>query len=238
MTTKGKIRALENHVLPTAPEPAKFIISSDLEQELATKAREIRRKIALNFDAEKVWNDDSLTLEQKGDLTLDAVKDLSPADNLILDKDLSFMGQRLFSIIEQFYEPQFPKNAKQEMMLHIGWFLIQMGNLGLKEHIIHDEWTHNRNEDDPNFDDFAWWKRVDALIKKSLPDGVFTAKSLRKLREWFDKKESEFILKYWDEHPEEYERFMDDLHKRTEEITKHVAPPKLPKGNRGMGDSS
>ena len=63
-------------------------------------------------------------------------------------------------------------------MLRVLWFFREMRKFNHACLIEDFEWKNNRNEDDPAFDDFAWWDAVDARVKAFFPEGVFTEKRL------------------------------------------------------------
>ena len=208
MTTKTKIRALENHVLPKYPEPANIYVKNDAEIALWKKANRIRRNI--NEDMTALWHNNELTLEEKEKKTMAIYDTLDPVEKRLVSKDEDFYIQRLHGIIKNYFVPMFPKNDS-ELDLRIVWFFQQMRNLGYAKHLEDSEYIHNRNEDDPDFDDFKWWDTFEAKLKKDFPDGIFGETSYLKLQEWLDKEESKLIVQYWKEHPEAHERVMEDL---------------------------
>ena len=63
MTTKTKIRSLENHVLPTSPEPAAIYLKNDAEISLSNRANRIRQNIECDLTA--LWQNNNRTLEEK-----------------------------------------------------------------------------------------------------------------------------------------------------------------------------
>ncbi len=68
------------------------------------------------------------------------------------------------------------------------------------------EWNNNRNEDDPAFDDFAWWDAVDAKIKADLSSRACSPRRvLRSLNGFHDELMSRKIREYYEAHPEERE---------------------------------
>jgi len=82
------------------------------------------------------------------------------------------------------------------------------------------EWNHNRNEDDPAFDDFAWWDAVDAKIKEIYPEGVFTEKSFEKFERLQDEFLASKIKEYYDAHPMERDALINSSNKLLEAAKK------------------
>ena len=79
------------------------------------------------------------------------------------------------------------------------------------------EWNNNRNEDDPAFDDSAWWDAVDAKIKAIYPEGVFTEKSFEEFERFHDEFVARKIREYYEAHPEEREALINSLNKKIKE---------------------
>ena len=101
-------------------------------------------------------------------------------------------------------------------MLRVIWFFNEMQKFNNACLIEDFEWNNNRDEDDPSFDDYAWWYTLDAKIKEIYPDGVFTEKSF----EEFERLQDEFIARkikeYYDAHPEEREALINKFEQKTE----------------------
>lgn len=209
MVNLNKIRCLENHILPDHPEFAGFHITNQQEKSLIHKAQTIRQR--LNPEIQGSIEYSKMTFEQQSIQLENLYNKLNPQEKIILTKESNFMKQRLFNLLIEYFKPLFPKNSLQELFLHISWFLSEMEKLAFKESVVESEWNHNRNEDDPDFDDFAWWEDIDKKMSKTFPDGIFTENSLQKLREWLDNKTSQYIREYWKKNPDEYEELMGKL---------------------------
>jgi hypothetical protein len=82
------------------------------------------------------------------------------------------------------------------------------------------EWNNNRNEEDPNFDDNAWWEALESKVKAEYPEGIFTEKSFEEFKRSHDEFVSRKIKEYYDVHPEEREALVNGLNKKIEELKK------------------
>ena len=211
MVNKRKLRELEGMVLPDHPEPATLYISDEREIALSQKATAIRKSLDVN-----PLQDETLTLDQKIEAGQKLYSSLTVAQQEIVTKDTEFMRDRMRSIIEGYYIPTFPKN-NSVVRLRICWFLREMDKLAYYEHLEESEFRYNRNEDAPEFNDFAWWDNFNAKAKELFPDGVFTEESYTKLRNWFDIEEGKFIVQYWKEHPEEYKQTIKEIEKQVKD---------------------
>ena len=215
MVNKRKLRELEDMVLPDLPEPPRIYKDNEQEIALSKKADKIRDR--LEVEAEKLFNG-NLTLKERTAYGREVLDSLTPEDKLVLTTDYNFNRIRLRDLIYEFFKIRFPTVAHSDLNNRIMWFLTEMDNLAFQEIIIDSEWTHNRNEDDSDFDDFAWWDHVEGLLKEEFPDGVFTEATYKKMEEWMDAKMSEFIGQYYREHPEEHKRLMESLDKQLQEV--------------------
>ena len=198
---------LENNVLPQLPDEASIYIKNEVEIELSRNAQAIRNMIP---DVSKIWNNPNLKLQEKEEKTITIYNELSSKQKLILSRDSAFMTRRLRDLVVLYFKTSFPVNSEKPF-LRVEWFFAEMDKLAHAEHLIDSEWNHNRDEDNPDFDDFAWWDRVDLKIQELYPEGIFTEKSWSKTRELYDKIESEYMVQYWQAHPEEFERITKKL---------------------------
>ena len=214
MTTKTKIRALEDHVLPEYPEPAVIYISDEREIALSVKAQKIRKGVEAG--TANILQNENLTLEQKIEKGQKIYDELGVIEQNIITKDSEFMRQRLRSILEGYYMPMFPKN-NTAVRLRIAWFLREMDKLSYYEQLEESEFNFNRNEDAPEFNDVVWWDNFNVKAKELFPDGVFTEESFAKLRNWFDIEEGKFMVQYWKEHPEEYKLAIKEMEKQVKD---------------------
>ena len=102
-------------------------------------------------------------------------------------------------------------------MLRVLWFFHEMQKFN-HDCLIEDyEYNNNRNEDDPAFDDYAWWDAVDAKIKAMYPEGVFTEKSFEEFERFRDEFTARKIREYYEAHPEERAALINGLNKKMEE---------------------
>jgi hypothetical protein len=86
-----------------------------------------------------------------------------------------------------------------------------MDKLAYRECLEESEFNYNRDEDSPEFNDFAWWNAFDAKIKKVYPDGIFSEKSFEKAENLSDEIMGKCMREYWQAHPEEFERLTKKL---------------------------
>jgi len=99
-------------------------------------------------------------------------------------------------IQHNFFGARASQANNRELWERIVWFFEQVDNWKVAIAIEDSEWNFNRNEEDPDFDDFKWWDYLEAKIRSYYPDGVFTKESYEKVRDFFDEKESEVIREY------------------------------------------
>jgi hypothetical protein len=101
-------------------------------------------------------------------------------------------------------------------MLRIMWFFREMNKLNYVSHLEDYEFEHNRNEEDPLFDDFAWWDAMEAKKLKLFPEGVFTKKSYEVVEQEFDTHIAQKIREYYEAHPGEREALVNSLNKENQ----------------------
>ena len=205
MVNKHKIRALESHVLPKYPEPAAIYLKNEAEISLYNRANRIRQNI--NVDIMSIWHKDKLTLEEKQNETLKVFNELDEHEKQIVSKDTEFFIKRLQDLLIRYFEATFPYKSR-DPLLRVTWFFNEMDKLVVAKYMEDSEWHHNRNEDDPEFDDFKWWDNFDSKLKKAFPDGIFSDKSFEKTEKMYDELMSKCMREYWQAHPEEFERLM------------------------------
>ncbi len=210
MTTKTKIRALEKAVLPEYPEPAVIYLKNETEISLYNRANRIRKNI--NVDIMSIWHNEKLTLEEKQKETLNAYNELDEKEKQIISKDTEFFIRRLQDMLIKYFESTFPHKSR-DPLLRVTWVFNEMDKLGIAKYMEDSEWHHNRNEADPEFDDFEWWNNFDAKVKEEFPDCIFTEKSYKKTENLYDEIMGKCMREYWQTHPEEFERLMKKLEK-------------------------
>lgn len=197
-----KLHELETNILQELPEKASIYIENEAEIELSKKAQAIRNGIS---DVSNIWKNPNLTLHEKEEKTTEIYQGLSATQRLILSRDSAFSTRRLRDLVVLYFKTSFPENSEKPF-LRVEWFFGEMAKSAYSEHIKESEWTHNRDENNPDFDDFDWWNKVDLKIKELYPEGIFTEESWNKICEYYEKIQSEYIVQYWQRHPEEFER--------------------------------
>ncbi|MFC1486604.1 hypothetical protein ACFLRN_02790 [Thermoproteota archaeon] len=202
-----KLHELENNVLPELPDEVSIYIKNEAEIELSRNAQTIRNMYP---DVSNIWKNPNLTLQEKKEKTKAIYQELSPKQKLILSRDSAFMTRRLRDLVRTYFKTSFPVNSEKPF-LRVEWFFTEMDKLAHAEHIIDSDWNHNRDEDKPDFDDYAWWNRVDLKIQELYPEGIFTEESWNKTRELYDKILSKYMVQYWETHPEEFERLSNRI---------------------------
>jgi len=205
-----KLNALEKNVLSNHPDPASIFVENEGEIELIKKANRIRQN--LDVDILKIWHNDELRFEEKQKETVRAYNQLDEEEKRIVSKDTEFAVRRLQELLIRYFEGKFP-NRSIEPLLRVTWFFQEMDALAIAKFMEDSEWYHNRNEDDADFDDFEWWNRVDLKIKELYPEGIFTDESWNRTREFYDKILSEYMVQYWQAHPEEFEEIKEKIEK-------------------------
>jgi hypothetical protein len=197
-----KLNELEKNVLPNHPDPAKIYIENEAERELCRKANRIRQNISV--DVMEIWRDNKLTFDQKQEETIKIYNQLDEREKQILSKETEFLKRRLEDVLISYFEATFPYKSR-EPLLRVTWFFNEMDKLALAKFIEDSEWCHNRNEDDPEFDDFEWWHKFDLKLMETFPNGIFTEKSYNKAEQLYDEILSKLMREYWQAHPKEFE---------------------------------
>jgi len=214
-----KLSALEKSVLPEKPSPFSLCLENEAEIELSRKANRIRK--SLDFDILGVWHNNKLTFEEKKKATFEAYDRFSAKEKQILTKESEFYRRRLEDLLIEYFESTFPcKN--REPLLRVTWFFNEMGKLSISQYLEDSEWYHNRDEDEPDFDDFKWWSEFESKVKEEFPDGVFTEKSFEKTKELYDNLMGKCMCEYWEAHPEEYNKLIEKLENSKTDIKKCI----------------
>ena len=202
-----KLHELEKNVVPDHPEPAKIYVENEAEIELNKKANRIRQNV--NSDIMTVWHNDKLTLDEKQNETMKAFNELDEKEKQIVSKDTEFSIRRLQDLVIKYFEATFPHKSR-EPLLRVTWFFNEMDKLGVAKYIEDSEWHHNRNEDDPEFDDFNWWDTFESKVQEKFPDGIFSEKSFENTEKLYDALVSKCMREYWQAHPEEFESLVNN----------------------------
>jgi hypothetical protein len=214
-----RLRELEENVLVFPPEDDDILlhIGNADEQLLHDRARKIRA--AVNEDAEAIV-ESGKSLEQQEEAAKQLLSKLTDGENAVLEQSHEFIVYRLERLLYRWFAAAYPSGEDERVMLRVLWFFYEMRKFNHACLIEDFEWNNNRNEDDPAFDDFAWWDAVDAKIKAVYPEGVFTEKSFEKIEQLNDELVSRKIKEYYDAHPEEREVILNGLKQETEETKK------------------
>ena len=208
-----KLRDLEDNVLEL-PEDDDILlhIGDDDEQQLHEHARRIRD--SLRVQAEEIINDTNLTFEQQNEMAKHVISQLTERETDILDESNRFIDYRLIRLVYKHFVGGYPHQKDDRVLMRVVWFFKEMDKQNHVNFFTDSEWNHNRNEDDPAFDDYAWWDKIDKKIKESYPSGVFTEKSFEEFEAEVDRRWSLALKKYFDAHPEEREAFIKGLDKK------------------------
>jgi hypothetical protein len=212
-----KLRDLENNVLEL-PEDDNIRLYIEDNAEMALHERAHNIKELYKTEVRELMFNPNLTFEQIEANAQEMLKKIPKKELHIINESHKFMQYRLMCLVYQFYVDQFPKMFDLEVWERIVWFFGQMDDLKVAKAIEESEWEHNRNEDDPEFDDFKWWDDLEAKIRGYYPDGVFTKESYEAVERFFDEEQSELIRNYWKAHPEENKEYMEQINKKLESL--------------------
>jgi hypothetical protein len=214
-----KIRDLENNVLKL-PEDDKIRLGIDDPAEMALHERAERIKSLYRDEIKDFLFNSSLTFAQIEAHSQQMLEKI-PKDELhIIKESDKFVRYRLMRLIYYYFVDQTSKANNHELWQRIVWFFEQVDDWKVAKAIEDSEWNFNRNEDDPDFDDFKWWDNVEAKIREVYPKGVFTQESYEVVKDYFDEKESEAIRQYWKANPEKFKEHMKQLEKKLESFRK------------------
>lgn len=212
-----KLRELENNVLTFPPEDDDILlhIGGVDEQLLHDCAQKI--KDAVKDDAQAII-DSGKSPEQQNEAARQLLSRLTDEENSVLEQSHEFLSYRLERLVYKWFVGSYPKGVDERVMLRVLWFFREMQKLNNACLIEDFEWNNNRNEDDPEFDDFAWWDAVDAKIRAIYPVGVFTEKSFEEYERIHDEFMASRIKEYFDAHPEEKPPLPSGLSKKQQEV--------------------
>ena len=207
-----KLYELESNVLNFPPDYEDIILHiGELDEKLLhDRAHKIRATI--KDDAQAIV-DSGKSLEQQNEAAKQLLSRLTDEEKVILEQSYEFLSYRLERLVYNWFAAACPKGEDERVMLRVLWFFNEMKKLN-NACIIEDyEWNNNRNEDDPSFDDFAWWDAVDAKIKAIYPEGVFTTQSFDEYERLRDELVGRRIKEYYDTHPTEREALINSTNK-------------------------
>ena len=216
-TISKKLRELEQNVLELPEdEDINLYIGDESENLLHIRAEKIKE--VFRSDAGEILFSNTLTFEEQTVKAQDLLKELTEDEKFVLDESAKFVRFRLIRLLFKVFSSMFPVTHHKEVTERIVWFFEDMQKLVTARAIEDSEWNFNRDEDDPDFDDFKWWDNVEAKIREVYPKGVFTKESYEAVRDYFDEKELEAIREYWKAHPEEFKAYMADLENKIESL--------------------
>jgi len=158
------------------------------EELLHDRAAKIRA--SFKDDAEAIINSGE-SAEQQNQTAKQLLSRLTDEERAILEQSHEFLNYRLERLVYKWFAAAYPKGEDSRAMLRVLWFFHEMRKFNHTCLIEDYEWNNNRNEDDPAFDDFAWWDAVDGKIKVLYPNGVFTEKSFNE----FEPLQDEFVVR-------------------------------------------
>ena len=214
-----KLHDLESNILDFPPEDDDIMlhVGNLDEQLLHDRAQKIRATV--KDDAQAIIDSGS-SAEQQNEAAKRVLSKLSAEENAILEKSQEFMSYRMERLVYKWFAAAYPRGEDRRAMLRVLWFFREMQKLNHACLIEDFEWNNNRNEDDPAFDDYAWWDAVEAKIKATYPEGVFTEKSFEEFEGFHDEFVASKIREYYEAHPEERAAFIQGLNKKMEEVKK------------------
>jgi hypothetical protein len=211
-----KLRELEGNVLELPEDDEiELYVKDDAEMALHDKARRVKE--IYRPEVEAFMNNQAFTFDQMEAKGQAVLNEMTEAEKHIINESHKFMRYRIMRLVFKFYRDA-PSLDDSLVWQRIVWFFGEMDNLKTAKAIEDSEWNHNRNEDDPNFDDEKWWNDVEKKIREYYPKGVFTEESWEACVGYFDNYESQMIRDYWKAHPEEFKEYMEQIDKKLENL--------------------
>jgi hypothetical protein len=208
-----KLHELEDNVLDFPPEDDDILlhIGDEDKQLLHDRAQKIR---AIMKDDAQAIIDSGESPELQNEAAKQLLSRLTDDENAVLEQSYEFMSYRVERLVYKWFAAAFPRGEDERVMLRVLWFFHEMQKFNHACLIEDFEWNNNRNEDDPAFDDYAWWDAVDAKIKAIYPEGVFTEKSFEEFERFHDEFVARKIREYYEAHPEERAALINGLNKK------------------------
>jgi hypothetical protein len=215
-----KLHELEDNVLDFPPEDDGILlhIGNEDEQLLHDRAQKIRA--TMKDDAQAII-DSGESPELQNEAAKQLLSRLTDEENAILEQSHEFMSYRVERLVYKWFAAAYPKGEDERVMLRVLWFFREMQKFNHACLIEDFEWNNNRNEDDPKFDDCAWWDAVEAKIKAIYLEGVFTEKSFEEFERLHDEFVARKIREYYEAHPEERAALINGLNKKIEKVKKN-----------------
>ena len=211
-----KLHELEGNVLDFPPEDDDIMLQVGNVDEQLLHDRAQKIKATLKDDAQAII-DSGKSVEQQNEAAKQLLSRLSEEDLGILEQSADFISYRMERLVYKWFAAAYPKGEDERVMLKVLWFFREMQKLNHACLMEDFEWNNNRNEDDPEFDDYAWWDAVEAKIKAIYPEGVFTEKSFEEIERLHDEFVVRKIREYYEVHPLEREALLNGLNKNEKE---------------------
>jgi hypothetical protein len=205
-----KLHELEDNILGFPPEDDDILLYvGNLDESiLHDRAQKIRATIK---DDTQAIVDSGKSPDQQNEEAKHLLDRLTDEEKAILEQSYEFLIYRLERLVYNWFAAAYPKGEDERVMLRVLWFFNEMKKLNNSCLIEDYEWKNNRNEDDPLFDDFAWWDKLDAKIKAIYPEGVFTLESFEVFERLRDEVLASKIKEYYDAHPEQREALIKKI---------------------------
>jgi hypothetical protein len=211
-----KLYELESNVLAFPPDDDNIMlhVGNLDEQLLHDRAQKIRATVK---DYAQAILDSGKSPDQQNEAAKQLLNKLTNEEKAILEQSYEFLIYRLERLVYSWFAAGYPKGEDERVMLRVLWFFHEMKKLNNACLIEDYEWKNNRNEEDPSFDDFAWWDALEAKIKALYPEGVFTLESFKVFERLRDEVVARKIKEFYDAHPEEREALTNKIKEGKEE---------------------
>ncbi len=180
-----KLHELENKILDFPPEDDDITLHvGDFDEQLLhNRAQKIRAPMK---DEAQTIVDSGVSAEQQNEAAKRLLSTLTDEEKAILEQSYEFLSYRMERLVYLWFAAVYPKGEDERVMLRVLWFFQEMQKLNHACLIEDSEWNNNRNEDNPAFDDSAWWDAVEAKIKAIYPEGLFSEKSFGQIERLHD----------------------------------------------------
>ena len=212
-----KLRELEDNVLGFPPDDEGIVLGIFDNDELLLHDRANRIRESLKDESQAII-DSEASVDQQNEKAKQLLSRLSDEERAILEQSAEFISYRMERLVYRWFAAAYPHGEDERVMLRVMWFFHEMQKF-LHANLIEDyEWNNNRNEDDPAFDDDAWWDAVEVKIKAEYPEGIFSEKSFEEFERFHDEFIARKIREYYEAHPEERETLIHGLTKKKEEL--------------------
>jgi hypothetical protein len=175
-------------------------------------------------------NDDSIPITERNSKAKEVLNQLSPDENLIIDKSRKFWEIRFFKLYKERFEMLFPKIHKRQVSYRLAWFEREIMRL-LDYYLLED--AHWASRDESKIltleDDNAFWNILNEKVKQVYPDGIFTEKSWDEFEQNFiEPFELECFRRYCEEHPEKMPKTTEELNAELEMEVESLKQPAIP----------